>query len=71
MAAGVYAVAALGVVTDIAADLQAGLGARNLEEALAVCIANANVFDSFRFGDDNCVSSARASYCNQSCSGAE
>src|SRR5690606_36830795 len=49
------------LMTDPAADAQAGLGTRNVEVAGAVDVANADVLDGLRLGDDNRVSRLRAS----------
>ncbi len=68
---GVDVIAALYVVTDVAMDAQAGFGARDVEVASAVCVANANIFNGFGLWRDDCVGSLSAGSCNQSCSGAE
>src|SRR5690606_13248834 len=44
-------------VTDITADLQAGLGARDVEEAGAVGVADADIFHRLWLCDDDRVSS--------------
>ncbi|EEH15023.1 Hypothetical protein, conserved [Brucella ceti str. Cudo] len=69
--AGINVVAALYVVTDVAADAQAGFGARNVEVASAVSVANADIFNGFGLWRDDCVGSLSAGSCNQSCSGAK
>ena len=64
-------VAATDVDADITADLQAGFGAGHVEEARAVDVADANVFDGLRLGDDDRVGRTSAGYCDQGRSGAE
>src|SRR5690606_9394242 len=59
------------VVAQIAADLQAGFGARNVEVASAVDVADADVFSGFRLGHDDSVGGARTGDCDESRSGAE
>ena len=65
------AVACADVVTDVAADLQAGFGAGDVVEAGAVYVANANVFDRLRLGSDDRIGGARTGDCDQGRSGAE
>ena len=60
-----------GLETNIAAELQAGFGARNVEEARAECIADAYIFQGLWLSSDDSVSSLCARYCCKSCSGAD
>src|SRR5690606_17257751 len=55
----------------IAADLEAGLGARDVIEAGAVNVADADIFSRLRLGDDDGVGGARTGDCDQSRSGAD
>ncbi|EEZ14110.1 conserved hypothetical protein [Brucella melitensis bv. 1 str. Rev.1] len=68
---GVNVIAALYVVTDVTMDAQADFGARNVEVASAVSVANADIFNGFGLWRDDCVGSLSAGSCNQSCSGAK
>src|SRR5690606_21508023 len=56
---------------DIAANAQAGLGARDVIEAGAVNVADADIFSRLRLGDDDGVGGARTGDCDQSRSGAD
>ena len=64
-------VADASVIADNPADLEAGLGSRNVEEARALGVANANIFDGLGFGDDDCVRGACTRCCDKGRSGAE
>ncbi|WP_445433038.1 hypothetical protein [Brucella haematophila] len=72
--AGIGVVATLHIITDIAADTQAGFGARNVEIARAVSIANANIFNGFWLWSNDCIrsKSRRRNHCrrrsNEKCS---
>jgi len=57
--------------TDVAADLQAGFGARNVEVTRAECVANANVFHRLRLGGNDSVGGLSAGDCCESSSGAD
>src|SRR5690606_17108419 len=59
------------LVTDVAANAQAGLGARNVEEANAVGVADADEFHRLWLCDDDRVSSAGAGRSNNCYCGAE
>src|SRR5690606_3201352 len=59
------------VVTQVSADPEAGLGARNVVVAGAVDVADADVFGGLGFSDDDRVGGAGAGYCDQGRSGAE
>ena len=56
---------------DVTADLQAGLGARDVEEAGAVDVADADVVDRIRRDRYDDVRSAGAGNCDEGRSGAE
>ncbi|MNV38704.1 hypothetical protein D3C71_1302660 [compost metagenome] len=49
--------AAVDLNADITADLEAGLGTRNVEIACSERVADANIFQRLRFGSDDCVCS--------------
>src|SRR5690606_41077454 len=59
------------LVTDVAADLEAGFGARNVEEACAVDVANADVFHWLWLWNEDCVSSLSAGESHRGDRGAE
>src|SRR5690606_33744930 len=59
------------LVTDVAADLEAGFGARNVEEACAVDVANADVFHWLWLWNEDCVSSLSAGESHRGDCGAE
>src|SRR5690606_2668516 len=53
------------LITYETADLQAGLGAGDVEIARAVDVADAHIFHRLRFRDDNRVGGLRARNCSQ------
>ncbi len=59
------------IVAHITADFQAGFCAWHVVEAGAVYVADANVFDRLRLGDDDRIGGARPGDCDQGRSGAE
>src|SRR5690606_4869113 len=59
------------LVTGVAADLEAGFGARNVEEACAVDVANADVFHWLWLWNEDCVSSLSAGESHRGDRGAE
>src|SRR5690606_34580653 len=68
--AGATVVGRADLVPDQAGDLQAGLGARDVEEACAVGVADPDIFDGLWFRDDR-VRSARPGNGNQSGRGSQ
>ena len=64
-------ITALDVNTDIAADLQAGFGARHVVVTRAVHVADAYVFHWLWLSDNDCVGRTSARNCDQRRSGAE
>src|SRR5690606_28108871 len=50
VAVGAIVAVEINLKTDVAADLQAGFGARDVEVAGTECVANANVFHGLGFG---------------------
>ena len=64
-------IAGADVVAEVAADLEAGFSPRDVVEAGAVYVADANVLDRLRLGDDDRVGGARTGDCDQGRSGAE
>jgi hypothetical protein len=59
------------VVTNVAGDLQAGLGAGDVVVADAIRVADAHIFHRFRFRDHHRIGGARTGHCDESRSGAE
>jgi hypothetical protein len=51
--------------------LEQSLGCTIRLETFTVCVADFDVFDGFWFGNNDCVCSTCADYCNEGCSGAE
>ena len=54
------------VIAYVTTDAQAGFGARDIEVAGAVDVADLDVFRRLRFGDDDSVGGARSGNCEQS-----
>ncbi|CUX25809.1 hypothetical protein AGR7C_Cc170044 [Agrobacterium deltaense Zutra 3/1] len=61
----------VGLETDVTAELQAGFGAGDVEEAGTESVADANIFQGLGLGSDDSVSGLCAGYCCESCSGAD
>src|SRR5690606_30048871 len=69
--ASVTTVIEVDLETNIAADLEAGFGARDVEVAGAERVADANIFHGLGLGSDDSIGSLCAGDCCESSSGAE